>query len=58
VPDSAASLVKHAQGRLLGAGRYEYREHDFVVTSLEDGDRRLVRHVVHRGDSAYVLPVD
>jgi 8-oxo-dGTP pyrophosphatase MutT (NUDIX family) len=58
VPDSGVSLVEHARGRLLGAGRYEYREHDFVVTSLEGGDRHMVRHVVHRGDSAYVLPVD
>jgi 8-oxo-dGTP pyrophosphatase MutT (NUDIX family) len=58
VPDPGASLVEHARGRLLAAGRYEYREHDFVVTSFEGGGRRLVRHVVHRGDSAYVLPVD
>lgn len=42
----------------MGAGRYEYREHDFVVSPNEGGGRRLVRHVLHRGDSAYVLPVD
>ena len=52
------SPVAHTRGRLLGTGRYEYREHGFVVAAHGGGGRRLVRHVVHRGDSAYVLPVD
>jgi 8-oxo-dGTP pyrophosphatase MutT (NUDIX family) len=58
VPDPGTSLVEHTRGRLLGTGRYEYREHGFVLSSNGGGGRRLVRHVVHRGDSAYVLPVD
>ncbi|MFC4907723.1 NUDIX domain-containing protein [Actinomadura gamaensis] len=58
MPEPAVPPVEHARGRLLGSGRYEYREHGFVVTSPDGRGRRLVRHVLHRGDSAYVLPVD
>ncbi|MGH3251092.1 MAG: NUDIX domain-containing protein [Trebonia sp.] len=58
VPEPSAMPIRQTRSRLLGRGRYEYREYGFTLNSAGRGDRHLVRHVVHRGDSAYVLPVD
>jgi ADP-ribose pyrophosphatase len=58
MPESSATSIRQTWNRLLGRGRYEYREHGFILNSADRGDRHVVRHVVHRGDSAYVLPVD
>lgn len=58
MPDRETALAERTWSRLLVEGRYEYREHGFTLSSGGHSDRHLVRHVVHRGDSAYVLPVD